>query len=112
MNRMIEVSCHLIISPSTHRVCGEDRVKNVSVSIRSKRPSLGPLDQALQLRLRVPESLFFKPQLTASIEVPEGDAPPVITPDIASDIAEVVRERTGIRLSIEAPADTEEAHNG
>lgn len=110
MNRSINVQCYLVLKPTMNRIMGEDRVKSVSAEVRSKRPSLGPNDQALHLNMTVPESLFLKPKLSASIEVPEHDAPPVITPEIINNIAEVVRERTGIHLTIQAP-DAEEAPN-
>lgn len=102
-SRIITVECHLVLKPRIEKWAGENRVKNVSVETRAKRPSMGPHDQSLKLTLSVPESLFFKPALEATISVPEDQAPPVITPELQANIAQAIKDQMGITLHITAP---------
>lgn len=101
-------NCYLIIEgvkpkfgpdPETRREPGV-------IYIRKQRPKLKASEIAIKLNLEIPDSLFVTPQLEAKVSVPDVAGGPVITAEVAENIAEVVRQQTGLSLSIQAePAE-------
>lgn len=72
-----------------------------SVAATKRKPSTKQNEVSMLVNLELPMSLFVKPTLSARISVPDSQsAPLVITPEVASDIAAVVRERMGVHLTI------------
>lgn len=56
------------------------------------------------INLSLPRGLFVRPALRANLVVPDAAAPIQITPEVASNIVEVVRDQLGIVLHVQAPA--------
>lgn len=77
-----------------------------SVRVAARPPALKAHEVAVFVNTILPKSLFVRPSLSASIVVPEGQAPMTITPEVESNIAAVLREQLGITLRIEAPEGT------
>lgn len=73
-----------------------------------KKPSCSSYEVAIALNLSLPDSLFKRPSFQARIEIPEGQAPTVITPEISENIATALKEQFGITLNIAAPSDSVE----
>lgn len=74
-----------------------------SIRTSKGKPACKANEVAVEVRLQLPESLFKKPTLRATIAVPDSQAPPEITPEIEQNIAQTVFDQTGIRLEILAP---------
>lgn len=71
-------------------------------SIRTAKttPRLEPHEVPVFIHLELPEGLFKRPRLTASITVPEEQAPVVITPQVQSDIADIIAQQLGVTVNI------------
>lgn len=72
------------------------------------RPNLAYNEVAIAVTLQLPNSLFQKPQLNASIVVPdEAVAPQTIQADMADNIREAIETATGleVKLTIESPEE-------
>jgi hypothetical protein len=78
-----------------------------SIGTAKNKPSLAAHEVAIAMNLRLPLSLFRKPQLEARIEVPVGQAPFVITPEVQQNIVQAVQDQLGITLRISAPPEPE-----
>jgi len=71
------------------------------------KPSLGADEIAVKVELAIPDSLFRKPTLVASITVPDiGE--PVVSADFSERLSELVREQMGVTLNILAQENTNE----
>ncbi len=81
---------------SNHRELGE-------VAVRKRKPSTNADEIAVRMELDIPDSLFEKPTLQINASVPDdGSHGPEITTDVADNIAQIIREQTGINVRIEA----------
>lgn len=75
-----------------------------TIRVSKGKPSTGADEIALSLNLDIPDALFAKPTLEASIKVPDkGQHGPVITAEVCENIAAIIKEQTGITLNIRAP---------
>lgn len=77
-----------------------------SVKTTKGKPSLNWDEVAISLRLELPDALFKKPALSASIQVSENDVQPkIISPEVIQNIQESILEHSGIelKLSVENP---------
>jgi len=69
--------------------------------VAAKKPATKQNQIAINVVLDIPDSLFTKPALKASITLPQGQArESVITADVASNIAEIIQQQLGVRLEI------------
>lgn len=75
-----------------------------SVRVAMRKPSLSKDKIAIAMNLRLPISLFRRPALSATIVVPANQAPMEITPEIQTNIAQVLQEQLGITVHVTAPA--------
>lgn len=74
-----------------------------TVRTMKTKPSVAPHEVAVWINVELPEALFKRPNLSATISVPESSAPITITPEVQENIARVVQEQLGITLQISAP---------
>lgn len=82
-------------------VVGKKRHSKPTVSVKVSPPALQAHEIAIRVNLNIPDQLFEKPQLEASITVPEGAiAAPVIDAEMVDNIEEVVSQTLGVSLSI------------
>ncbi len=72
-----------------------------TVRITTQLPKLSAQEVALQLDINLPDELFLRPQLKASITVSSDNvSPPVIEAEVLSNISEIVQKELGVDLKI------------
>lgn len=77
-----------------------------TVEVRKKKPATNQDEIAVKVSLDIPDALFEKPTLQVSASVPDcADRGPVITTEVADNIAEIIRQQTGMSVRIEAAED-------
>ncbi|EDY85353.1 hypothetical protein GP5015_1593 [gamma proteobacterium HTCC5015] len=99
----MNLSCFLVIQGKKPKYGPNKEHQRVAgnVKVTKTKPSVSSDEIALKLNLVVPDSLYYKPTLEATIAVPnEVEHGPVITTEVADNIGQIVREQTGITLEI------------
>lgn len=79
---------------------------NGSVSVSKGRPGLDFDQVAVCIELELPDILFKKPQITASIKVDQADVTPlIINAETANNVKDAIETITGIKvlLKVENP---------
>ncbi len=72
-------------------------------------PRLGPASIALLLNIEIPDALFRKPSLQATITVPkEAGSPAEITAQVIANMADAVKQATGLTLAISVVPQVED----
>lgn len=93
----MKVSPYLIISGS-----GKIRVTKTL-------PYLEANEISFQLHLELPDALFSKPRIEASVVVPDDAVKPaVIDAQVASDVAQELRKKTGLEVVVTIDGGQEE----
>lgn len=72
--------------------------ENGSVSIRDRAPSLKPDEISTQLLLSIPTSLFRRPRIRLSLDMPEGVSTELAID--ATEIQEAVSKATGVQVEL------------
>ena len=76
------------------------------VSVTKRKPSTRPEEIALKIALDIPDSLFEKPTLEATVTVPKsGDRTAVVSADVMSNIEQIIKEQTGFSVTVSAVAE-------
>lgn len=92
----MEISRFLIISPGPKK--WNPHVKLVT-NLRGNMPSSSV---AIKLNLNIPDAVFQKPQLEASIKIKEEDiSKPIITAETLDNIKAVFTQQLGVDMSIQ-----------
>jgi hypothetical protein len=104
-----KTECYLVIGLDVREYHYEPKLRAHSkpkFRVAIKRPATSKTEIAIKLNLGLPLALFTRPELTASVIVPEEKQPYKIDADVQHRIAEAVRESTGldVRVSVEAAA--------
>ena len=82
-------------------VVGKCQHHKASARMTAKSPSLASNEVAVKLSLNIPDELFTKPQLQASITVPVSSvSAPVIDAEVIDNIQETISKTLGVDLSI------------
>jgi hypothetical protein len=63
-------------------------------------PKLDPHEVPVWVTLELPEGLFKRPRLAVAIKVPDEQAPIRITPDVQSNIADLISQQLGVNVTI------------
>lgn len=72
-----------------------------AVRVTKSAPNLDSNEIALRLNIEVPDELFTKPRLEASISVPKGAvSAPVIEADVIDNIEDVIKQKTGLDVNL------------
>lgn len=71
---------------------------------RRKPGSVAGDEVAMAMSINIPDSLFIKPVLQASISIPDMPSGLEITTEVTDNIAAIIKEQTGITLNI-SPLD-------
>jgi hypothetical protein len=79
------------------------QVGTPTIRTAKKKPHCASDEVAIALHLVLPDALFKKPSLQASIVVPDDQVPTVITTELSENIAAALKEQFGITLNISAP---------
>ena len=73
------------------------------VRFTKKKPNTKASEIAIKLDIDVPDTLFERPQLEASIVIDDDQvSTPVITADVMDNIAETLSEQMGVKVNITA----------
>jgi len=79
----------------------KQRYSKATVRLTTKSPSLESYEVAIKINLDIPDELFTKPQLQASITVSkDAVSAPVIEADVVDNISEIISKELGIDLNI------------
>ena len=85
----MKVKCHLTVG------------KNGSTRVTKSRPNLNWDEISIALNLDIPDMLFEKPQLQATINVPtEAASPKEVDVDVLDNIKEAIQEHTGLEIKL------------
>lgn len=106
--KKVSISCHLIIK-ATLSANGEYVKGTPSIRVAKNKPGTASNEVAIKVNLDLPISLFQKPQLVASIVVPEDNAPLVISAQVQENIAAAIKEQSGLDVVIRVGDN--DAHN-
>lgn len=102
---MIDIECYLAVGVTFKRYTTGDKP---SIRLTMTAPSLAPHEVSIALHLKMPEAIFKKPSLSATIEVPaETPLQSVITPEVQDNIAQVLRDQLGLSITITADVPKE-----
>ena len=72
-----------------------------NIRVHKDRVTVKPTEVAFKLNLELPEVLFTRPTLEASIIIPEKSVnPPVITAETVNNIQDAIKQSQGIDLRI------------
>jgi hypothetical protein len=75
--------------------------KKGAARVVKARPSLGFDEVSIAMNLELPDSLFQKPLLTASVTVPaKSVAPTVIDTQMVNNIQDAIKQSTGIEVKL------------
>lgn len=80
-----------------------------TVRITRNRPDCDASEVAVRISLLLPDALFKRPSLQATIKVDDDVAPVLVDADVADNIARVVKEQMGIHLHVTAPEPQQDA---
>lgn len=82
-------------------IIGKKRHQKPSARLSVNLPALDSYEIAVKVSLEMPDELFEKPQLQASIKVPSDSvSAPVIEAEVVDNIQELVSKELGVDLSI------------
>lgn len=94
----MELRKYLVITPPTSRYRG---VPNVKLINKLGKSSIASNAVVLKLNLDLPDALFQKPQLEATIKVaPDQVSKPVIEPEVLQNIQEVMKKQLGVDITL------------
>jgi hypothetical protein len=90
-----DVSFHLIFRQRRNRLYG------LSVRLTERAPVLAPGEVAVLTRVRLPEALFQRPRLTATIAIPAAEMPARAIPAaVQENIAAEIQKLLGVGVTI------------
>ncbi len=77
-----------------------------AMRITKQKPDTAADEIAVRVVMEIPEALFRRPSLEASITIPAGSSrDAVITAEVQSNIAAIIREQTGLTVTISATTE-------
>lgn len=80
----------------------------LSARLTSKVPALGKDEVAIKLDVVVPDALFKRPQLRASVTIPESVvSAPVISAEVLDNIQEILTQQTGLDIKVSVVEPTQ-----
>lgn len=86
--------------------------KSGVMSVRKTKPTLNWNEIAVKVKLNIPDELFLRPHLEATITVDKDKIKPtMIHPDIIINTAELIEQQTGAKIDfsvVEYPKETGE----
>lgn len=102
----MNVTCYLVVQgkrPRFHTLGAPERREPGNVRVTKTKPNTAADELAVRLEIEIPDSLFSKPTLEARVSVPEGAGyGPAITTEVADNLADVIRQQTGLVVRLSA----------
>ena len=100
MSKTTAIDCYLIVR-GKRRWKTSGPIDLVSPRVTKTKPATKKDEVAIKVHLSLPEALFDEPQFQASIEVNDSQCTsPTVDAAVLNNIEELVREQTGICLTI------------
>lgn len=104
----MKVICYLVVQGKKPKY-GHDRDNKReagALRLTKTKPAVQSDEIAIRLEVEIPDSLFFKPTLMVSAALPENSKlENNISADVADNIAEIIREQTGLKVVINSAED-------
>jgi hypothetical protein len=95
MSHTLDAAFYLLVSRA------ERPWRSLHVRLTRKKPALNPGEVAIRVDLAVPEALFVRPELKATITVPADQVnKPIINAAVLENIREVMQQQLGVDLRI------------
>lgn len=83
------------------KICWITINKRGSIRTTKTQPSLNWDEVAIRTEIELPDELFRRPRLQASITIPkEAAQPQEITSEVIEDCKEAIKQSTGLEMSI------------
>jgi hypothetical protein len=99
----MQISKYLVITPSAMKYSSKASVKLIEKLGKTYIPSNAVV---LKLNLDLPDALFKKPQLEATLKVSADQVSrPIIEPEVLQNIQQVLNQQLGIDLQINVVQD-------
>jgi len=101
----MKLKCYLVVQgrPAKYGIEKQNRRDPGNLKVTKSKPNTDSDEITIALDLDIPDSLFIKPALNVSISVPEGSPHGgEIDADVADNIAEVIRQQTGLTVRVSA----------
>lgn len=96
------------VSGEFYLVIHRKNYSTLSARLTSRTPDLEAGEVAIKLNVNVPETLFKKPQLQASVTIPEDSVTaPVLNAQVLDNVKEVLAQTTGMDISLRVVEPTE-----
>ena len=105
------VSAYLVVQGRRPKYRPRDTTEREPGALRltKTRPQTAADELAVKLEIEIPDSLFIKPTLEARIQVADTvSGGPVITTEVVDNLAEIIRERTGLAVKLSAVEEGEQ----
>lgn len=88
-----ELDGYIIVKPKNYG--------QLSARLSARTPSLAKDEVAIKLNIKVPDGLFKRPQLKASISIPESAVTaPVVSAEVIDNVREVLSQQTGLDVTV------------
>lgn len=71
-----------------------------SIRVTKTAPDVKAHEVPVWVTLELPEGLFKRPRLAVAIAVPDEKAPVKITPQVQSNIADIIAQQLGVAVTI------------
>ncbi len=99
---MLQKEFYLIIGAVRNYGRYELKTPRIVIGKSSESPKLNAGEVAIRVMLALPQALFQKPALRATVSVPENAVTgPVVDAKVINNIREVIAAEMGIQLTIE-----------
>lgn len=93
MNDMCTGEFYLIVHKKAWRA--------LSGRLAAKVPALEAGEIAIKLNIKVPEAMFKRPQIQATVTIPENAVtPPVLEANVLDNVREVLTQQTGMDVTV------------
>lgn len=101
----MRTNCYIIVAGNRRHSWVEPGAIRLT---KNKPPRLAGNEIAVKLSLDIPDGLFLKPTLEASVSIPDSAAlGTVITAEVQDNIAQIIKEQTGFNVCVSAPEQVE-----
>jgi hypothetical protein len=83
---------------------------NKSARLTHGQPSVDPNEVSILLEVNVPDELFRKPRLEATINIPiEAAGPDCLSSDVVENVKEAIKTSTGLTFSVNVIKEEEKS---
>lgn len=104
----MEISAYMVLKSRKSRYRGSE-LEFAGGRIISKKPeNLGRDEISIKLNMKIPDAVFTRPTLIATIEIPEPKNEFTISPEVQEQVTEQLQESLGINIDLQVVAEDSE----